>query len=218
MALAPVYGILDQEVLARRRIDIITACEALLEGGLQLIQLRWKDDFNHSAYRTAAVLRTICNRAGAGFVVNDRADIAAMLSRTGVHVGQDDLPVAAARRIVGQEALVGVSTHNEAQFREAIAEPVDYIALGPIFATGSKLRPDPVVGTAKLSIFRALFHGPIVAIGGITRSRAPEVWRAGADSVAVISDLYPERSTKSSVRKRAAEWIHLANDQLRCCP
>jgi thiamine-phosphate pyrophosphorylase len=105
-----------------------------------------------------------------------------------------------------------LSTHNELQFRAALEEPIDYIALGPIFATSSKLNPDPLVGTAELARLAGSSARPVVAIGGISRVNAPEVWRAGAASVAIIGDLYPAHPIKTSVRARAEEWIKIANE------
>ena len=112
---------------------------------------------------------------------------------------------------IGPKITVGISTHNEAQFVEAVREPVDYVAIGPICQTSSKERPDPVVGVSELKRLRSLYSGPLVAIGGITRVRAPEVWSAGADSIAVINDLFPvEDCSKATVRARAEEWVNLA--------
>lgn len=122
-------------------------------------------------------------------IVNDRPDIAALSEAGGVHVGQDDLPVAAARAIVGPDRWVGVSTHTLEQVREADATPADYLAFGPIFPTSTKSPADPTVGVDSLHRARELTRKPLVAIGGITLDRAAEVWRAGADSVAVARDV-----------------------------
>lgn len=122
-------------------------------------------------------------------IVNDRPDVAALCGAEGVHVGQDDLEVEAARRVVGPEKYIGVSTHNLEQFQQARTTTADYIAVGPIFSTSSKANPDPVVGTELLRRVRGLTDKPIVAIGGITLEKAPEVIEAGADSVAVISGI-----------------------------
>ena len=122
-------------------------------------------------------------------MVNDRADVAALAGAAGVHVGQDDLDVEQVRVVVGGEMLVGVSTHNVEQLEKAAASSADYIAVGPIFQTSSKANPDPVVGTELIRRVRPLTQKPIVAIGGITLDRACDVIEAGADSVAVISDI-----------------------------
>jgi thiamine-phosphate pyrophosphorylase len=123
------------------------------------------------------------------FVVNDRADVAALAGASGVHVGQEDLSVEDARAVVGPDKLVGISTHNRAQFEQAAATSADYIAVGPIFSTSTKANPDPIVGKEFIRQVRPLTDKPIVAIGGITLERAAEAVRAGADSVAVISDV-----------------------------
>jgi thiamine-phosphate pyrophosphorylase len=121
--------------------------------------------------------------------VNDRADVASLAGASGVHVGQDDLEVEEARALVGKGKWVGVSTHNIEQFRAAAATSAEYIAFGPVFATSSKANPDPVVGIELLRRVRDLSEKPIVAIGGITLENAPSVIQAGADCVAVISDV-----------------------------
>jgi thiamine-phosphate pyrophosphorylase len=140
------------------------------------------------------------------YIVNDRTDIALMLGADGVHVGQDDLPPSAVRAVAGDRLLIGYSTHNADQLLAADAEPVDYLAIGPIFATVSKENPDPVVGTTGLARLHALTQKPLVAIGGITRSNAREAMEAGADSFAVISDLLnPDPQTAIS------EWLSLVS-------
>jgi thiamine-phosphate pyrophosphorylase len=132
--------------------------------------------------------------------MNDRADMAALASAGGVHVGQDDLPVEAARRICGPDCWVGVSTHNLEQFRAAAATSADYIAVGPIFATATKKRPDPIVGVEFIRRIRPLTQKPLVAIGGITAERAREVYVAGADSLAVAADLASAADLPARVR------------------
>jgi thiamine-phosphate pyrophosphorylase len=138
-------------------------------------------------------------------VVNDRADVAKLLD-AGLHVGQDDLPPGDARRLLGPAAMLGYSTHNLRQFEAALAEPVDYLAIGPVFATASKQNPDPVVGLDELRKCRALSPRPLVAIGGITRDSVAAVLAAGADSVAIIGDLLPETCTHANLRRRMGEW------------
>jgi len=122
-------------------------------------------------------------------MVNDRADVTSAVEAAGVHLGQDDLSVEAARRVIGTEKWVGVSTHNLEQFERNAATSADYIAVGPVFCTSTKTDPDPVVGIDFIRRVRTLTSKPIVAIGGITLDRAAEVIRAGADSVAVASDI-----------------------------
>ena len=133
--------------------------------------------------------------------MNDRADLARITGADGVHVGQEDLPVEAARRVLLAGQSVGVSTHTRTQFEKAAATSADYLAFGPIFPTGSKERPDPVVGLAQLREMRGLTRKPLVAIGGITLDNAASVIEAGADSVAVIHDLLAAEDIGAQARK-----------------
>ena len=125
----------------------------------------------------------LCRENGTLLIVDDRADFALLLE-AGLHVGQDDLSPRDARKLIGTEATLGYSSHNMGQLAAAGGEPVDYVAIGPIFATASKRNPDPVVGVDELGRLRPMIDQPLVAIGGITMENAPEVWSAGADSVA----------------------------------
>ena len=125
-------------------------------------------------------------------IMNDRADLALAADFDGVHVGQDDLTVEAVRRIVGPKMIIGASTHNPEQVREADAANPDYIAIGPVFATGSKANPDPVVGLEGVRIARSLTKKPLVAIGGIALATGRSVIEAGADGLALISALLPD--------------------------
>jgi thiamine-phosphate pyrophosphorylase len=127
-----------------------------------------------------------------------------MLLNAALHLGQDDLAPSDARRIMPAASIIGFSTHNERQLRLGDREPVDYLAIGPIFSTASKQNPDPVVGLDRLRALRPLTQKPLVAIGGITRELAPQVFEAGADSIAIIGDLMPD------VRARAKEWIAIS--------
>jgi len=180
----------------------------MLEGGARMLQFRHKGHFSRAVFTEAARMAQMCLAAGALFVVNDRADIAALLDAA-LHVGQDDLLPRDARKVLPARLGLGLSTHNEAQLREACEEPVDYVALGPIFATHSKDNPDPVVGLKELQRLRAIANKPLVAIGGITRERALAALHAGADAVAVIRDLIPEQHTKRALRARTEEWLQL---------
>ena len=199
---------LDTELAARRGIDLCAAARAIVEGGARVLQLRHKQHFSRDLFRTAEEIAAACRVAGAQFVINDRADIALMLGAA-LHIGQDDLPPTAARRVMGEAGWIGFSTHNEEQLRAALGEPVDYVALGPMFETRSKLNPDPVVGVAELRRLRPLTRKPLVAIGGITRATAREVIEAGADSVAIIADLFAQDCTAMALRARAQEWVQL---------
>lgn len=210
MKLPPLYPILDAESLARLSCPLEVAAEAMLEGGARILQLRHKGHFSRMVFEQAERIAELCRSAGAIWIVDDRADIAKLLD-AGVHLGQDDLPPKLARRIMGSGATIGFSTHNAEQLRAAADEPADYLAIGPIFQTPSKRKPDPVVGIERLSQWRPLTPRPLVAIGGITRENAASVLAAGADSVAVISDLLPEVCTRESIRQRMDEWQQLVN-------
>jgi len=146
-------------------------------------------------------------------VVNDRADYARLL-QADLHLGQDDLLPADARGMIGDEAMIGFSTHNSDQMRAAASEPVDYMAFGPVFTTASKERPDPTVGIAGLRTVRELTQKPLVAIGGITRDNAALCWSAGADSVAIIADILPNPCSPRALRDRMEEWLRLSNPAL----
>ena len=202
------YPILDPEIADRHGMDPVTAAERILEGGATILQFRHKGFFSREVFAQLERVAELCRNAGALFVVNDRADFAA-LTGAALHLGQDDLPPSAARKVVGPKTLIGFSTHNQSQLRSAAAEPADYLALGPIFATGSKQNPDPIVGLDELRLLRPLTNRPLVAIGGITRANAQSVLAAGADSVAIIGDLFAE---DRNLRARTEEWIALTRD------
>ena len=161
----------------------------LASAGVRLLQYRAKGVSAREVLETAKQLAQMARAEGTSLFVNDRPDLAYLAGADGVHVGQDDLSVEQARAIVGQDRWVGVSTHNREQFEAAAATSADYIAIGPIFQTTSKANPDPVVGTGLLRELRPLTKKPIVAIGGIRLERAAELIEAGANSVAVISDI-----------------------------
>jgi len=163
--------------------------QELVAAGVRLFQYRNKGASARELFESSKKLVSLLSSQRVSFVVNDRPDVAALAGANGVHVGQQDLGVEEARRVVGAEKLVGVSTHNLEQFERAAASSADYIAVGPIFATGTKSNPDPVVGTEFVRRVRPLTDKPIVAIGGITLQRAPEIIESGADSVAVITDI-----------------------------
>jgi thiamine-phosphate pyrophosphorylase len=193
-------------------VDSADAAEAILEAGARILQFRHKGFFSRDVFVEAERIAALCRDAGALFVINDRADIA-MLLDAALHLGQDDLPPADARRIMPPHRIIGFSTHNAGQLGAADREPVDYLAIGPIFATSSKQNPDPVVGLDRLRTLRALTEKPLVAIGGITRHTARSVLEAGADSVAIIGDLYPQLRTKASLRARAEEWLAICSSR-----
>jgi thiamine-phosphate pyrophosphorylase len=175
--------------------------QKLVDAGVRLLQYRNKMAPARELWNESRVIARVMSRAEGTFLVNDRPDVAYLAGAGGVHVGQEDLDVEQARAVVGPERWVGVSTHNLEQFEQAAKSSADYIAVGPIFPTSSKANPDPVVGTDLLRRVRAFTTKPIVAIGGITLERAPEVLAAGADSVAVISDILKARNPAEKARE-----------------
>jgi thiamine-phosphate pyrophosphorylase len=186
-SLPRLYAILDAAQTGDRSLTEV--CGILLAAGVRLIQYRDKQASSCQLYEAGRQLAEQVRRAGGLFIVNDRADVARAVGADGVHLGQDDLPVELARRSLEPGKLVGCSTHDLAQVREADQSSADYIAFGPIFPTQSKAKPDNVVGLAGLREARQATRKPLVAIGGITLAKAREVTGAGADSVAVIADL-----------------------------
>ena len=208
MRLPRLYPILDTEALARRGVAPETAAAAWIEGGAGILQIRHKGHWSRTFFDSAREVARLCREGGVLCIVDDRADFALLLG-AGLHVGQDDLPPRDARRLIGAGAVLGFSSHNPEQLCAAGGEPVDYVALGPVFATASKLNPDTVVGVEEVRRCRALLEKPLVAIGGITRANARGVLDAGADSVAVIADLLPEPCTAKSLRERMEEWQQL---------
>ncbi len=206
MTLPRVYPIIDTVTLARLDFDPVHAAAAMLEGGAQILQFRHKGFWSRDVFAQAEEIAALCGQASVPFIVNDRADYAAML-HAGLHLGQEDLLPVDARRVIGDTALIGFSTHNPVQMRAAASEPVDYVAFGPVFSTVSKERPDPMVGIEGLRAVRALTVRPLVAIGGITRQNAAACWSAGADSVAIIGDLLPKPCAAASIRQLMANWL-----------
>ena len=182
-----VYPIVDAGRLRGR--DAAFVVDTLARAGARLIQLRVKGLPDRSWLALARAALAAARASGVPLVVNDRADIARIVGADGLHVGQDDLTGTEARTVVGPNVLLGVSTHHLDQLAAAAAEPVDYVAIGPVFPTRSKDDPDPVVGLEMVRRARAATSRPLVAIGGITRQNARDVVEAGADGVAVISDL-----------------------------
>lgn len=205
------YPILDTAVLAQRNCAAATAAEALIDAGVRILQYRHKAEWKQEHFDAARQIASACHQAGVLFVLNDRADFARLLGAA-LHVGQDDLPPVAARRVISDEVM-GFSTHNRLQLERGDQEPVEYLSLGPIFRTDSKERPDPTVGVTDLKELRGITKKPLVAIGGITLLNAPDVLAAGADSVAVIAGFLTEVRNGSSLRKRGEEWMRVLGPQ-----
>jgi thiamine-phosphate pyrophosphorylase len=195
------YAIVDAGAF-RDRGALVAHAEQLVAGGVTLLQYRNKKDDARVMLEEARALKLAV--AGRGrLIMNDRADLCLAAGFDGVHVGQDDLSPASVRAIIGAGAWLGVSTHNPEQMRDADATPADYLAIGPVFPTLSKDKPDPVVGLDGVRRARELTAKPLVAIGGITRANVRSVLDAGADAVAVISDLLSEP------RKSAEEFLRI---------
>jgi thiamine-phosphate pyrophosphorylase len=212
MKIPLLYPILDVESLSRsydaRKLlqGVCSHALALADAGCTLMQYRAKRLNVREVLAQVRELRRLL--PGITLIMNDRADICLAAGFEGVHVGQDDLSPEGARHVLGAERIVGFSTHNTKQMTDALTKPVDYLAIGPIFATGSKQNAEPVLGVAGVSELRRLLDKsaralPLVAIGGITRANAEAVLKAGADSVAVIGDI------SRSPRESAGEFFRL---------
>jgi thiamine-phosphate pyrophosphorylase len=188
LRLPPVYAVLDADVAVAHGRAPLDLARAYFDGGIRFLQVRGKALSSAALLDLASAVVALARPYESRVVVNDRADIAVVAGASGVHVGQDDLSPDDARAVVGSDRLVGVSTHTPAQIERAAASPADYIAVGPVFGTRTK---DTGYAPVGLDLVRlaAASGKPVVAIGGITLARAPEVIAAGAASLAVISDL-----------------------------
>lgn len=180
-----IYPITDTALTGLSHLEQV---KRLIDGGADLIQLREKQRAPADFFDDAADAVKYARSRGVTLLINDRVDIAVAVDADGVHLGQTDLPPEAARRILGPKAVIGFSTHSVEQAIEAVKMPVDYIAIGPIFPTGTKTDPDPVVGLDGLAAVRsAVGEKALVAIGGIKESNLRSVFAAGADSAAIVS-------------------------------
>jgi thiamine-phosphate pyrophosphorylase len=197
------YPILDAALLRNGPVEL--AAE-LADAGVKVMQYRNKEIATGELFRICRETVRRLEGADTRWIVNDRPDVAALCGGGGVHIGQEDLPAESARALCPAPAWVGVSTHNEEQFREAAKTSADYVALGPVYATKTKKLPDAVVGTEFIARMRGLTDKPIVAIGGITLENAEAVFRAGADCVAVARDLLDA----SHPSRRARKFLDLA--------
>ena len=204
-ASSPLYAILD--TACRPELSSLAIMDQLLRAGVKVIQYRHKEAFRRAQWEECCAIARRTHEWGGIFFVNDRADIAKACGADGVHLGQDDLPPGKARWFTGEEMCIGYSTHNLEQAEAALRLPVDYVAVGPVFATTTKTNPDPVVGLELVSKARALTAKPLAAIGGITIENVPAVLDAGADAVAVIGDLL----TAPDIEARAKEFLAVLN-------
>ncbi|MFN2576094.1 MAG: thiamine phosphate synthase [Pyrinomonadaceae bacterium] len=182
----------------------------LIAGGAKLIQLREKNNSVRAFYDDACEAIRIARLAGTKLIINDRVDVALALDADGVHLGQTDIPVAAARRLLGTDAIIGFSTHTIEQVRAALDLPINYLAFGPIFATESKTNPDPITGLEALRLIKSCCHLPVVAIGGINRSNVARAMSAGADSAAIISAIVND---PGQITENVHDFFTLANIQ-----
>jgi thiamine-phosphate pyrophosphorylase len=204
--MARFYPILDVGLLSARGVEPDSFAEQLRDAGVTLLQYRDKTGEPQQMLRNAASIRELFFGVKCRLILNDRADVAVLAEWDGVHVGQEDLSPKDARLVVGPDRWVGVSTHTDEQIRRANESDADYVAVGPVFATGTKPDAEPVIGLDGVRRARSLTTKPIVAIGGITRDNARDVIDAGADSIAVISALLVKGE---SVEKVARDFIEL---------
>ncbi len=188
-ALPRLYPIIDAALLTAAKIEFEDFARSLYAAGIRFLQYRDKDSTDDTIIERAVMLRSIFPKPEGTLILNDRVHLCEATDFDGVHVGQDDLTPRQARERIGPDKILGVSTHNPRQVAAADREPVDYIAIGPIFGTLSKANPDPVIGREGLALARATTRKTLVAIGGITLANSQMLLRAGADSLAVISAL-----------------------------
>jgi thiamine-phosphate pyrophosphorylase len=177
----------------------VMLAETMLDAGARIMQLRLKDSPGRDFLAAARAIAEMCRKRGATLIVNDRADIAILAAAHGVHLGQTDLPLDAARRIIGNDRMIGISTHNVEQARAAEDGGADYVGFGPMYPGG--LRNNAAgKGLDELRAIRAAVKIPIVAIGGITEARVAETLAAGADAVAIITDVVQAPDLGAKVR------------------
>ena len=198
LLLPPLYAILDPEQTKGRTAE--TVLRALLEGGVKLLQLRAKTAPASDFLQLASVARELTRSYGCKLIVNDRMDVALASEANGVHLGQEDLPLHAARKLMG-EKIIGISTHDVEQAQDAQAGGADYIGFGPMFGTSTKETGYTARGIAMLRQVRDVINIPIVAIGGITEANVNEIWQAGADSAAIISDILSAGNVAEKVER-----------------
>lgn len=209
LQLPKLYAITDTQLSNYTHAEIV---RLLLAGGATFIQLRDKDTSAKELLDAARACLALTRPAGAKLIINDRVDVALTADADGVHLGQDDLTVAEAREILGPDKIIGLSTHTLEQFHAAMRTSADYLAVGPVYETTTKENPSPTVGLELVAAARAITDRPIVAIGGITVERARAVLDAGADSVAVISALYPwpkklDLMSKPDIAKQVRKFL-----------
>lgn len=216
---SPLYAIADR--MGRSGLSYIDLAQQICAGGAKVLQLRFKNgkdqkdravrEFLHIAYQ----VRIISQRYGCMLIINDRADIALALDADGVHVGQDDLPLMAVRKVLGPDKIIGVSTHDLAQAIEAQGGGADYIGFGPLFSTQTKETGYTARGLDQLRTIRSHVDVPIVAIGGVNGQRAPAALDAGANAVAMISDIVLSRQVTRKVQTILGELSPLRQPETK---
>src|SRR3989338_5513833 len=199
-----IYPIIDISLISSDKIG--KTAQAVIDGGAKILQLRPKKLSSREFLETARIIRKITKDKGAVFIVNDRIDIALLTDSDGVHLGQDDLPVKEARRLLGNNKIIGYSTHNIREALEAKKLPVDYISFGPIFATKTKEDAQTPKGLKGLDEVMKAVKIPIVAIGGITETNMAHVLKQGVESVAMISEIL----TANDIPKKINRLISIA--------
>ena len=199
------YAILDAESCARRGLQLVKVARAWRDAGVCLLQYRDKTGSDEDVLRGAEAIAKVFRKDESILLLNDRVHLLERSGWDGVHVGQGDVPVAAAREQVGESAILGLSTHTPEQAESAGREDVDYVAFGPVFATTSKLNAEPVVGLCRLQAVRALVRKPLVAIGGIGLDTVRGLRVSGVDSVALISALLPAGVDDANALKQVAQ-------------
>jgi thiamine-phosphate pyrophosphorylase len=198
LSLPSLYAILDPEQARGRSIE--EALDELLRAGIKILQLRAKAMPARDFLDLARAVRALTRAHGCRFIVNDRADVALACHADGVHLGQDDLPLHAARRLLPTK-IIGISTHDRSQAKQAEEGGADYIGFGPIYGTATKETGYSARGPAMLRELRGIVAIPIVAIGGINEGNVSEVWAAGADSAAIISDILGAEHITTKVQR-----------------
>ena len=203
---SPLYAIVDAAVAGRAGWDPVELSRVYIEAGVRLLQLRAPEVDAKIVLGWCHQVMSIAAPVDARVILNDRCDLAMLAGIDGVHVGQDDLPVPEARRLLGERAVIGVSTHDDTQVREAMGQPASYLATGPVFDTRTKDTGYPATGLEAVRRTASVAgNRPVVAIGGITLATAPSVLEAGATAVAVISDLLVTGDPSARVGQYLAE-------------
>jgi thiamine-phosphate pyrophosphorylase len=199
LQLGPLYPITISD--SESGTDHLRLAREYLKAGIHFFQVRDKQLSDRIFYQCLLQIRQISAKVNAEFLVNDRVDLALASGAAGVHLGQTDLPAEEARRILGEQAVIGISTHDRKQFLKAQTAPVNYVALGPIFETSTKKTHRQPLGVNLLRDLASERKLPLVAIGGIRLENAVDVWKAGADSIAVISDIAATSDPAFSIQK-----------------